>query len=105
VAENVGWVSHESTSEMIELVNSDERVTGSRNVEDGGEGGINESDDNDLSSRQISTIVYPGDGKSVEDKLKQCVSDFDRREHAIPEGYEGMFGKNINKYSLKYPRY
>jgi hypothetical protein len=31
------------------------------------------SDDNDLSSRQIS-IVYPGDGKSVEDKLKQCVS-------------------------------
>jgi hypothetical protein len=73
---NVGWVSHESTylrddrackpdaSELQEAVML-------KTVQ---EGGINESDDNDLSSRQISTIVYPGDGKSVEDKLKQCVS-------------------------------
>jgi hypothetical protein len=59
-------------------------------------------DDNDLSSRQISTIVYPGDGKSVEDKLKQRAGTMiEGNMHR--EGYEGMFERTSINTLLKYP--
>jgi superfamily II DNA or RNA helicase len=89
-------------SEMIELVTSpasalQEAVT----LRTLSEGGVRE--DEDVSStRQISTIVYPGDGKSVEDQIKQCVSGtMTEGNMQYREGHEGMFGKDLNKYSPK----
>lgn len=98
-----GSVMKAPSSEMIELVNSDasdlQETLMLKTVQ---EGGIQEDDDNDMSTRQISTIVYPGDGKSVEDKLKQCVSGtMVDGNMQYREGFEGMFGKDMKKYSPK----
>jgi hypothetical protein len=50
--------------------------------------------------RQISTIVYPGDGKSVEDKLKQCTGTMIEGNMQYRK-VRRYVRKNINKYSPK----
>jgi hypothetical protein len=74
------------TSEMIELVNPMSELQEAVMLKTVQEGGINESDDNDLSSQTDIRLYIPSDGKSVEDKLKQCIGYDDRREHAYGKG-------------------